>query len=94
MALLPRICLCKQQYHILSDRADGKVPEAPFAAYENKKNMAEVTSVYYYGESEDCYATLSVGEREEDNLFIAYVLERHCGSSVCSLYGLFYREYS
>ena len=23
-----------------------------------KKNMAEVTSVYYYGESEDCFATL------------------------------------
>ena len=39
-----------------------------------KKNMAEVTSVYYYGESEDCYATLSVGEREEE-----YLLDGSCG---------------
>ncbi len=39
-----------------------------------ENNMAEVTNVYYYGEDDDCYVTLSVGEREEE-----YLLDGRCG---------------
>ena len=42
-----------------------------------KENMAELTKVYYYGEGEDVYATLSSGEREEN-----YLLDGCCGNVV------------
>lgn len=42
-----------------------------------KNNMAELTKSYFYGESETVYASLSVGQREEN-----YVLDGCCSDVV------------
>lgn len=34
-----------------------------------QENMSEITKDYFFGENDDFYATLSVGEREEDYLY-------------------------
>ena len=34
-----------------------------------QENMSEITKDYFFGENDDFYATLSVGEREDDYLY-------------------------